>query len=118
MFTYKDVNRIVFQVRPVGYTTGKQATEEGLAVIGTVLAANADFWQLMLLKGWNLVPQQQLTSFLLQVTAWIIKVLAKVPQNLAVDAWKMLAGFLQPSDVEAILEEKEEATDGPERENA
>jgi hypothetical protein len=111
LFRYTDVLRIVDQVEPVRMTDLKGSTEDGLAIIGTILAANSDLLKFLAARGLSIFPDMDLAKFLAELATLLVRILVRTPAHIGARAFSILGALFirsvekKPKDATLIREE-------------
>lgn len=95
----------------------KGSTREAVAIIGTIVASQADFLTFLSRRGIDLVPLQDLTDMVARSISWIFAIIGEAPSSVGRAAEQLIAGFLTPDSARAAASVGEAATSAQELEN-
>jgi hypothetical protein len=112
LFNYGDVLRIVRKVDPRSHIGTADSTTEGLAILGTILAAEKDFLTFLSARALAMVPEQALGRDLLEVLTLVVQILVKAPASVIGEFVALVLPVILPwvSVAAAAGEEEEEGT--------
>lgn len=104
-FTYTDVYRIVKKVTPDTMTLSPSAARTGAAVVGTILAAEADLMSFLGSASlWRLVQTGAANQLVINTAAFLLDLLSQAPIYIVNEVGKLLAGFTTETEAEQTAE--------------
>ena len=108
LFNYGDVLRIVRKVPPRTFAGFSDSTSEGLAIMGTILASEADFLDFLGSRGMEVFQLQDTVKILLDTLSWLFELLSRSTVPVKRQVTLAIVGWLTPTEAATSLEETEE----------